>query len=154
MWHHVMERLEVRLPCDAVHLLGLFEWHHALLLHFTELKLHLLRLDGDISRGVMRPLLGTVKQGNNPVLGLVDLTKAAKCALGGDTRRCTREGSLLPAPSSCWGSTSFVRVKGANDSFYGFWACRGRRDIDQGLCHFDGNEKIGKTPTFIYGTRY
>ena len=106
--------------------------------YFTDLKLHLLRLDGDIRSGIMRPLSKTLKRGNDPVLGLVDLTKGAKCALGGDARRCTREGSMLPAPSSCWGKTSFVQVNGVNGSFYGFWACRGRRDIDQGVCHFDG----------------
>lgn len=65
----------------------------------------------------MAPLVGTVRHGDDSVLGLVDLTKAARCALGGVHRCRSNEVQVHKgsnAPQSCWGSISYVKVQGLN----------------------------------------
>lgn len=60
----------------------------------------------------MRPLTGSVRHGDQAVLGLVDLTRGARCALGGAARRCDAAEALREAaPTTCWGNTTYVEVR-------------------------------------------
>ena len=65
-----------------------------------------------IPRGVMRPLTGSLRHGDAPVLGVVDLTRGARCAVGGVPKRCdAMEAPQLAAPTTCWGNTTYVKVR-------------------------------------------
>lgn len=78
------------------------------------------------SPGVMAPLVGTVRHGDDSVLGLVDLTKAARCALGGVHRCRSNEVQVHKgsnAPQSCWGSTSYVKAEAQGKPPVGGMSC-------------------------------
>ena len=127
--------------------------------YFGPLKLHLHRLDGSFNVGVMRPISHSVKTPNSKVLGVVDLTRRAKCVVGGGPEACNSElhSFVSKSPrSKCWGSTEYVRVnpgfeknfskKEKNKFRSGFWLCKDFRDIDQtdAGCIFDVGDADGQ----------
>ena len=85
-------------------------------------KLHLHRLDGSFNVGAMRPIYHSVNTSNSKVLGVVDLTRRAKCVVGGGPEACNSELHRLVSKSprsKCWGSTEYVRVMpGFEKNFY------------------------------------
>ena len=107
-------------------------------LEFTNLvingsiKLHLHPPNGDMGAGVMRPLEDVFSTGNETVLGTIDITRGAFCAVG-ETTACPLvaggpSASVPPPTSKCWGETRNVRVGGFPSA--GIWVCTDRRDID------------------------
>ena len=125
--------------------------------YFGPLKLHLHRLDGHFNVGVMRPIDHSVKTPDSKVLGVVDLTRRAKCVVGGGPEACNSELHRLVSKgprSKCWGSTEYRRVNpGFEKNFSrkskllsGFWLCKDFRDIDQtdAGCIFDVGDADGQ----------
>ena len=125
--------------------------------YFGPLKLHLHRLDGHFNVGVMRPIDHSVKTPDSKVLGVVDLTRRAKCVVGGGPEACNSELHRLVSKgprSKCWGSTEYRRVNPGfeknfsrnNKLLSGFWLCKDFRDIDQtdAGCIFDVGDADGQ----------
>ena len=105
---------------------------------------------GIFNVGVMRPIDHSVKTPDSKVLGVVDLTRRAKCVVGGGPEACNSELHRLVSKgprSKCWGSTEYRRVNPGfeknfsrnNKLLSGFWLCKDFRDIDQtdAGCIFD-----------------